>query len=54
MNIYTQNIPYIKNKEMLLFEKYIYDETTTDEDRKVVITYDEYLEMMGRKDTKES
>ena len=26
MNIYTQNIPYIKNKEMLLFEKYIYDD----------------------------
>ena len=26
MNVYTQHIPYIKNKEMLLFEKYIYDD----------------------------
>ena len=26
MNVYTQHVPYIKNKEMLLFEKYIYDD----------------------------
>ena len=31
-------------------EKYIYDETTTEEDRKVVITYQEYLESLAKEE----
>ena len=40
---------YIKVKEALaISENYIYDETTTEADRKVVITYDEYLESLKK------
>ena len=45
------NSCYDKVKNALVIaEKYIYDETTTDEDRKVVITYEEYLESLAKEE----
>ena len=45
---------YTKVKHAIeISEKYIYDETTTEEDRKVVITYDEYLESLKKEENKE-
>ena len=42
---------YDKVKNALeIAEKYIYDETTAEEDRKVVITYQEYLESLAKEE----